>query len=258
MMKQFKVVVPSFNSVDYLPKTLASIESQSDKDYQVCIIDDASTFPRQRDIIREFCQRNQWKMRFHEKNHGALYGLVHAIEDLQCDDDDVIVVIDGDDWLAHSDVFAHLRQVYNDNDVYITWGQCEVFPPGKTPVKYAQPVPERVINQKLYREIPFVFWHLGTFKYYLWRHIKDEDLRDENGEYFLLMKDKATLYPMLEMAGPKIRFVKETLYIYNIANPLNDFANTPPEEHQRVDRVIRQLPKYPTLDFSRSYEQNTL
>lgn len=253
-MKQFKVIVPSFNSIDYLPKTLSSIESQTDKDYQVCVIDDASTISKQREIIQEYCLRNKWKMDFHEKNFGALYGLVHAIADFHCDDDDVIVVIDGDDWLAHPDVFARLRQVYNQNDVYVTWGQCEIYPEGKGHIKYAQPIPERVISQKLFRDIPFVFWHPGTFKYYLWRQIKDEDLRDENGEYFLLMKDKATLYPMLEMAGHKIQYINEVLYIYNIGNPLNDYANTLPQEHQRVDTLIRNRTKYQTLDLSHRYE----
>jgi glycosyltransferase involved in cell wall biosynthesis len=249
MMHRFKVVVPSFNSIDYIGKTLQSIEMQTDKEYDVCVIDDGSTMPRQREIISEFCKRLEWKSLFNENNRGALYGLVHAIQLLDCQDDDVIVVIDGDDWLAHPHVFEKLRQVYTENDVYLTWGQCEIYPGGKTPMNYAQPIPEMVIQQKLFRDIPFVFWHIGTFKYFLWRHIEDQDLRDINGEYFMLMKDKATLYPMLEMAGEKIRFVTETLYIYNLENPLNDYANTRPEEHLRVDKMIREKKRYSRLQF---------
>lgn len=248
-MKRFKVVVPSFNSVEFIGKTLRSIEMQSDKTYDVCVVDDASTVKAQREMILDFCTRNGWKHLFNEKNHGALYGLVHAIPLLECVDDDVIVVIDGDDWLAHKDVFKKLREIYDEEGVYLTWGQCELFPAGPSPIKYAQPIPEMVIRQKLYRDIPFVFWHIGTFKYFLWKHIEDQDLRDSAGEYFMLMKDKATLYPMLEMAGEKIRFIDETLYIYNVANPLNDYANTLPEEHKRVDTLIRGRKRYPTLEI---------
>jgi hypothetical protein len=109
-----------------------------------------------------------------------------------------------------------LHKTYAENDIYMTWGQCEVFPQSKTPMRYAQPIPDMVIEQKLYRDIPFPFWHPATFKYVLWRHIKDEDLRDQDGKYFRIMKDKATLFPMLEMCGYKKMYIDETLYIYNI------------------------------------------
>jgi len=249
MMKRFKVIVPSFNSLDFIEKTLKSIESQTFKDFDVCVIDDCSTIIGQREIIRTYCERNHWKSIFHDKNYGALYGLVGGIKALQCEDDDVVIVIDGDDWLAHEHAFEKLHQVYSENDIYLTWGQCEVFPAGKTPMRYAQPIPDMIIDQKLFRDIPFVFWHPGTFKYRLWRSIKDADLRDTDGEYFRIMKDKATLFPMLEMAGKKIKFIGETLYIYNISNPLNDYATTPIEEIDRVDDMLKASPRYPTLNL---------
>jgi glycosyltransferase involved in cell wall biosynthesis len=248
MMNQFKIVVPSFNSVDYLPKTLQSIEMQTYKNYQVCVLDDASTLPQQREIIKDFCSRNHWHSIFHTKNLGALQGLVEAIASFQCQDNDVIVVIDGDDWLAHEEVLGHLHKCYMENDIYMTWGQCEIYPRGKTPMRYAQPVPDMVIDQKLYRSIPFVFWHPATFKYILWRHINPDDLLDQNQEYFRIMKDKATLFPMLEMCGHKKMYVDETLYIYNIENPLNDYANTPQDEIKRVDAYLQSKPRYSVLE----------
>lgn len=248
-MRRFKIVVPSFNSIDYIDKTLHSIEMQNYKDYDVCVIDDCSTIKEQREVILSYCQRNNWKFLFNEKNHGAVYGLVHAIPLLECHDDDVIVIVDGDDWLAHDHVLEKLHQVYSENDIYFTWGQCEKYPPGKMTMKYAQPIPDMIIDQKLFRDLPFVFWHLVTFKYFLWKHIKDEDLRDINGEYFRILYDKATFFPMLEMAGKKIKYIDETLYIYNIGNPLNDFATTPPEEFERVNKLIASRPRYSTLRF---------
>lgn len=247
MMKQFKIVVPSFNSVNYIGKTLASIELQTFKDFQVCVIDDASTIKEQRTIISDFCQRNGWKAQFHDKNYGALYGLIKALRDFQCDDDDVVVVLDGDDWFAHENALLRLHREYVEHDISMTWGQCERFPPGNPPMKFAQPVPDMVVEQKLYRDIPYVFWHPCTFKYYLWRHIKDEDLRDTDGEYFRYYKDKATVYPMLEMAGKHIRFIPDTLVTYNLENPLNDYRTAAPEEFERVNQLIIKKQRYETL-----------
>lgn len=252
MINRFKIIVPSFNSVDYLPKTLHSIEMQDFKDYEVCVIDDASTLPQQREIISQYCNRNRWEMIFHDHNEGALKGLVEAMRSFKCEDDDVIIVIDGDDWFAHEHVFTKLHKAYTDNDIYMTWGQCEVFPPSKTPMRYAQPIPDMVIEQKLYRDIPFPFWHPATFKFILWRHVRDEDLRDEDGKYFRLMKDKATLFPMLEMCEYKKMYIDETLYIYNIENPLNDYANTPQEEIKRVDTLLQLKPRYSVLDVCKT------
>jgi len=255
MMYRFKIVVPSFNSIDYLGKTLKSIEMQSDKGYDVCVIDDCSTIKEQRNIIKTFCERNHWDFLFNDRNYGALHGMVQAIPRMHCQDDDVIVIVDGDDWLAHRDVLKSLRKIYNDSDVCLTWGQCEIVPrEAANAAKYAQPVSGMVIQQKLYRDIPFVFWHLGTFKYLLWKNIQDKDLRDENGEYFRIMKDKATLYPMLEMAGDHIRYVDDVLYIYNMENPLNDYVNTPSDEHMRVDTLIRNKPRYETLRIGSKHE----
>ena len=249
MMRQFKIVVPCFNCVDYIEKCLHSIEIQTYKNYEVCIVDDGSTIKKQREIISQYCQKNGWKFLFNEKNFGALYSLVHGIKMFDCLDDDVIAVIDGDDWLAHENALKVVHDVYMNEDIYLTWGQCEKYPAEASPVKFAQPIPDMVIEQKLFREIPFVFRHLGTFKYFLWRQIKDSDLRDTNGEYLRLLKDKATTFPMLEMAGKKIRFISETLYIYNLENPLNDFFSSAPEEFKRVDELIKHRPRYQTLKF---------
>ena len=245
-MHRFKIVIPSFNSVDFLPKTLHSIEIQTYKDYDVCVIDDGSTLKKQREIIQDYCSRNGWQAIYHEKNKGALAGMVEAIKNFNCRDDDVIVVVDGDDWLAHEHVLERLHRAYTEHDIYLTWGQCEIHPPGKTPMKYAQPIPDMIIEQKLYRDIPFVFWHPATFKYFLWRQIKEEDLRDINGEYFRVLKDKATLFPMLEMSGRKKLFLDETLYIYNLGNPLNDYA-TNLDEIKRVDLLLKSRPRYTAL-----------
>lgn len=250
-MNRFKIVVPSFNSVDFLPKTLHSIEIQTFKDYDVCIIDDASTLKEQKNIIGDYCSRNKWKAIYHSQNTGALQGLVEALKELDCKDDDVVAVIDGDDWLAHENSLKILNKAYREHDIYLTWGQCETYPPGKTPMKYAQPIPDMIIDQNLYRDIPFVFWHPATFKYILWKHIKDSDLRDVHGSYFRLMKDKATLYPMLEMSGYKKLFIDETLYIYNLSNPLNDYATNSMEEIKRVDSLLQSRPRYSPLDFAK-------
>jgi hypothetical protein len=65
--------------------------------------------------------------------------------------------------------------------------------------------------------------HIRTWRAFLWRKIKEEDLKDENGEYWKVTGDLAFMFPMLEMSGEKhYRFIEDIMYVYNEQNPLND------------------------------------
>ena len=249
MQGRFKIIVPSFNSIDYLPKTLASIESQTNQNYDVCVIDDCSSFPEQSEVIKAFCTKNGWLSIFHKKNVGTLASVREGVKKLHCQDEDVIVVVDGDDWLYDEEVLSKLDLIYSSEDVYVTWGQFETYPPNCIQMNYADAVDEEVIEKKLYRQVTDTFFHLRTYKYRLFREIRDEDLRDpKTGEYFRVSGDKALMYPILEMAGKKVRFVEDLLYVYNIDNPLNDFKINRSDQMAATD-YIRKLPIYKTLDL---------
>jgi hypothetical protein len=57
----------------------------------------------------------------------------------------------------------------------------------------------------------------------LWKKIKEEDLRDENGEYWKVAGDLAFMFPMFEMSGKEhYRFLTDINYVYNETNPLSD------------------------------------
>lgn len=243
MKGKFKIVVPSYNSVRYLPKTLASIEKQTNKNFDVCVIDDASTLPQQKEIIADFCQRNGWKSIYHNKNVGPLKGTVEAIRDFNCQDDDVIVIVDGDDWLYDENVLAKLDLIYTNEEVDLTWGSFITDPPGCIQMNYADGIANEVVDNYLYRQIVDIFGHLKTFKYHLFKKIKEKDFIDPlTGEYFRVSGDKALLYPMLEMAGYKARFISDILYVYNIVNPISDFMINRSEQIIATEHIRKMAP----------------
>lgn len=248
MKGKFKIVVPSFNSVNFLPKTLRSIEKQLDRNFDVCVIDDASTLKEQREIILDFCQRNGWIAHFSPVNRGQVFSILEGVKELKCQDQDVIVLVDGDDWLYDEHVLTKLAKVYEDDEVYLTWGQFETDPPGCTEVNYAYWIDHEVIEKQQYRQILDVFNHLRTWKYRLFREIRDADLRDPHThEYFRVSGDKALLYPMLEMAGYRVRFIPDVLYVYNLNNPISDF-NMNRKEQMEATAYIRSLKPYSVLN----------
>jgi len=241
---RFKVVITGYNCGDYIGKCLASLESQTYTHYDVCVIDDASTDPRMRPSIEKFCERNGWKALFNQKNRKGMATMVQAVEALECEEEDVIVILDGDDWLFDEYVLEKVAKIYKEGDVWLTYGGSINYGPG-TLTCAALPKP-RWIRKRLYRKNRWLFTHFRTFKAFLWNNIRDEDLRGADGEYWKATSDMATMFPMMEMAGSRFRCLKELHYVYNDGNPLND-DKAFSDEQQKCDKLIRAMPPYPTL-----------
>lgn len=244
---RFKVVVPVYNAHPWIKKSLASIEEQSYRNFDVCIVDDASTQKEMRPVIEEYAERNGWLAIFNETNQGALANLVKGFEALECEDEDVLITMDGDDWLISPYVFEKLNKIYSEEDAWMTYGHC-----AKTSVdRQGSCAPigfwERLMRS--HRKKPWKFSQLRTAKYFLWKNIADEDLRDSNGEYYACTYDQAIMFPMVEMAGKRVRFVPEVLYIYNNTSGMNDWTLRAPLQNQ-CEKHIRARKKYKRLKRS--------
>lgn len=243
-MFRFKIVVPAYNCPEWIGRCLDSIAEQTFRAFDVCVIDDASPHPDQRAIIEEHCQRNGWQSYFNEINQGALANIVKGIQSLHPRDEDVIITIDGDDWLYDRHVLQKLHDIYASEAIYLTYGQFATYP--RWNIGSCRPVAPEVIERGELRKIPWCFSHLRTFKYLLWRNIRDADLRDESGEYYRVTWDLAFMYPMLEMAAFHFRFIDDITYVYNKANPINDHK-VHRERQQRTEAAIRAKPPYAPL-----------
>ena len=86
------------------------------------------------------------------------------------------------------------------------------------------------------------FSHLRTFKKFLWDRVKTESLVDSNKKAFSSACDVAIMCPMLEMAGDRVTFIDETLYIYNRENPLNEDKDHLDDQIRCAVEVAKQIP----------------
>ena len=249
----FIIIIPSYNCPKWIGKCLKSVEDQTYKNYKVCVIDDASTEVEHTNIIKKYCENNKWSMIINDINIGALTNIVNGINKMNCDYDDIIVTLDGDDWFAHDKVLEILNLKYQDN-TQITYGRFKFYAKGfdsdvihHNAMGYSEQVSSEVIDKKIFRKRGWVFSHLRTFKYRLWSKIKKDDLCDpKTHEYFRVTWDMAFMFPMLEMAGHNIKFIDYPLYVYNVSNPMNDFKLREKEQIE-CEKYIRSLPVYPTL-----------
>ena len=154
---RFKIVVPAYNCTKWLRNCLDSIERQSLNAFDVCVIDDASTDVQQQPLIEDYCRRNNWAFHFNETNQGALFNIINGITLLRPEDQDVIITLDGDDWLYNRHVLKKLYKIYSEEDVYLTYGQFITYP--RCNIGSCRPVSNEIIRNRSFRKILNGFFH---------------------------------------------------------------------------------------------------
>lgn len=158
--------------------------------------------------------------------------------------DDIVVEIDGDDWLLHPFVLQYLNQIYQNDNIWMTYGQYIHYPSGEVGGHYHLQLEDYVDQQNSYRINTFPYSHLKTYKAFLVDKIDDSDLTDPTtGKYFNAAADFALCMPLVELAGKNRIFrVSEPLYVYNASDSLESETNNRLDLQKQVEARIRQIP----------------
>ena len=241
----FKIIIPLYNVEKWIKICLRSIKAQTYKNFHCIIMDDLSTDNSVEIIKKEIEGDDKFLLNINKEKAFALKNIYDAINLSNPSDDDIIITVDGDDWLANKDVLSCLNEFYSKEDCWVTYGSYAEYPDSKRG-KFAKQIPQYVIDSDSYRQHEWCSSHLRTFKYHLWGKIKKQDLLDSEGNFYCMAWDLAFMFPMLEMAGVKSHYIKDILYIYNMSNPLNDHKIDNAYQ-QQLEREIRSKKKYETL-----------
>tara|TARA_Y100001970_G_C14148193_1_gene811077 strand:+ start:360 stop:1121 length:762 start_codon:yes stop_codon:yes gene_type:complete len=247
MKNHFKIIVPMYNVEQWIEKNINSIKSQGYEDFQCILVDDISTddtVSRVKELIKD---DDRFILHINTEKKFALQNIYEGILLSQPDDHDIIVTVDGDDWLYHDKVLDTLDFVYNKENCYITYGEyvkLNDLVAGRVVPNGSHNFPEEVVENRSFRSYPkWISSHLRTFKYGLWKKIQKEDLLDSEGNFYRMAWDVAFMMPMLEMAGHRHKFISNILYVYNNDNPINDFKVNS-RLQLALDRQIRSKPQY--------------
>lgn len=220
--KPFVIVIPSYNNAVFCEKNLHSVLEQKYENYRVIYIDDCSTdntFAKVKDLIERSDKKARFTLVHNESNRGALANFYQAIHN--CENQEIIVALDGDDFFAHDEVLATLNRVYTKENVWMTYGNYLDYPSYSQSVVKCKKIPETTIKHNSYRKAPWVSSHLRSFYASIFKQIKYEDLLYK-GKFYPMAGDLAMMFPLLEMCGKRAYFIPDILYLYNRTNPLND------------------------------------
>jgi glycosyltransferase involved in cell wall biosynthesis len=245
VMKPMAIVIPSYNNHQWYEQNLGSVCAQEYDNFRAIYVDDGSS-DQTGALVERFLADHAVGHRIHLIRNpvrvGALENLYRHIH--TCDDQEIVMLLDGDDWLAHRRVLQTLNMVYADPDCWMTYGQYVSWPvpiPG-----YSRPIPAHITDTNTFRGYDWCASHLRSFYAWLFKRINREDLISPWGTFSPMAWDQALMFPMLEMAGHRAKFIPDVLYTYNAANPIND-AKVNRLLQQQCETAIRQQKRYDRL-----------
>jgi len=234
------ILTTTYNCENFIERSLLSIMSQRFKDFTCYITDDMSTDNTVNIIKKIISNDSRFILIENKVKHYQPGNYDQIIRGLNIPDEEICVEVDGDDWLPNSNVFQLINDVYKDSDIWMTSGSF----------KYHDGRPGFANPPKIFENIRkqvFTLSHLRTWKSWLWKKIKIDDLKDDNGVYWNVAGDLSFMFPMLEMSGEEhFKYIPTINYIYNESNPLNDHKVNMDNVNKTVNK-IRNKEEYKKL-----------
>ena len=227
----FVILIIGKNNGAYLEKNLASVFSQCYDNFRIVYIDDASDDGSESlaiNLIENSSLRKKTQFVHREQVRGVLRNLVDSVK--ECGDEEIVVVLNGEDCLAHEWVLQRLNQYYADPDLWLAYCQCIEYPSCKISAfrQYTQ-------NG---RTSPVQFPKFQTFYAKLFKQIDDSDLRYQ-GEYIQGAAEIGYMLPMLEMAEGHFQCLPDVLYAVN--SPSSELDR---EYRAFFEKYVRSLKPY--------------
>ena len=158
----FVIVTASYNNKDWYKKNLDSVFAQNYTNYRVIYVNDCSP-DGTGDLVEQYIKEKGMEDRVtlikNTERCGALANQYKAIH--SCKDEEIIVILDGDDWFPNGNVLSYLNKVYADGTIWLTYGQFREYPGGG--VGFCSLMPDEIVSGNKFRDHNHIPSHLRTF-----------------------------------------------------------------------------------------------
>jgi len=248
----FKVIVNCGRCEEFIGNCLGSLRRQTVTGWQAFVtIDRRGDATLQRALeARDGDERIDIAV-----NRRRLYpmrNLVRAIDRCGAEPEDVIVVLDGDDWLIDDRALEIIAAAYEESDCWVTYGSW--ITDRRDYRDRHPPYPDDTID---FRESQWLGTAVRTWKKWLFDRIDRRDFRDEQGRWLRVTEDLACMFPLLEMATTRrARHIPEPLMFYNLGSH-HDPGRRIASEAIRNAEWLRSRRRYEAVDGRMNLERRT-
>lgn len=233
--KPLVVLVCSYNNEKLYQGNLDSIFSQNYSNYRVVYINDCST-DKTGELVQEYFKDHgvEDKVTYiqNKKNYNPMRNQYFAIHD--CKDEEIIVIVDGDDQLYGTEVFQTVNKAFCNEDVWFTYGQDTQH--------ISKPTPKRILRSARHRSCDFRWSHLRCFYAGLFKQIPRERFSISKTKFFPAGADISVMLNLMDLARDHTFFIDQELYKYNDHSPLNEGATKRRKQVRFCNKAFRQKP----------------
>lgn len=215
------VIVYAHNTAASIEKNIDSILKQQYDHYRIIYINDASKDNSQKLLDNYLVSHqlsNKIQLITYDAPQGKLNAFYNAIH--HCQDHEIIVLLDGRDWLVNEWVLSNICHLYHENDILLTYGSCTSFPYGCNIGMRNGATPDDIVKKHQFRKV-FPFMPLRSFYAWLFKQIKKEDLVDPGtGDFYEHAAECYIMWPLMEMADTRFKYIPNITYVVNCINPI--------------------------------------
>ena len=246
-MNKFKIIVTSYNNKDWAETNIESILEQKYTNYEVMYFDDFSTDNTYEIVQNLVGNDNRFKVIKNKSNLKKSKVFAEKVSNF-IDDDDIVVFIDGDDWLATPDVLTNLNNFYEKHNCWVTYGGMVVYSGDEN---LTEPNPqnsyysEEIHQTNNYRRDLWRASHLKTMRGFVFNKIDKNDFKIDD-KYITFADDLVIMYAAMEMSPvDKIKSVDFVTYVYN--NSEGERLVKENKDGLVQENIIRNRKPYPTI-----------
>lgn len=208
---RFVFITPAFNAIETIQRCIMSVWFQTYPNWKIIITDDLSMDDTVR-VVEQLRKAldlspDKLELRVNTEKKWEVRNILESLHD--CEPEDIICRLDGDDWLCDTDALSIINQRYQELQCDVLWTAhrwsftnqniSQAMPPSADPYAY-----------------PWVSSHLKTFRKKLIDGVPDSNFRGRDGRYFRRIGDQAIYLPVLHQASGNWHFEPIVAYHYTI------------------------------------------